>query len=140
MGLWDRVSEKRKQKKKNQDQDNEITKLKEKIEQGKNDKDKGDSKRKGKSTGAKGKQDDDDELRDALNRSGALIRREFDEGYGKLGTRFAIGDCESIVPNSSGILTDSHQTSPRTNFKAKSSRSNKPSSKSSRTHVSTNGH
>ncbi|KAF2011862.1 hypothetical protein BU24DRAFT_265296 [Aaosphaeria arxii CBS 175.79] len=81
MGLWDRVNEKRKQTKRDSKQDGEIKKLKEQIEQ----------------TEKRSKEREEqmrrrDEVGDNFERSGALIQRQYDEGYGHLGRRFAVGD------------------------------------------------
>lgn len=78
MGLWDRVSDRRKQKKVDTSQNDEIKQLRERVE--KAEKASKESKR------------GSDELGDNFERSGALIQRQFDEGYGRLGQRFAIGD------------------------------------------------
>lgn len=81
MGLWDRVSEKRKQNKKDTKQDGEIKKLREQVEQA--------EKRSKEREDQPGRRDD---VGNNFQQSGALIQREYDEGYGRLGRRFAIGD------------------------------------------------
>ncbi|KAF2478361.1 uncharacterized protein BDR25DRAFT_251131 [Lindgomyces ingoldianus] len=84
MGLWDRVNEKRRQKKRDSKQDSEIKLLREEIE--KKDKE------------SKEREDDrkkrpaQDDVGDSFERSGALIRRQYDEGYERLGRKFAVGD------------------------------------------------
>ncbi|KAH7195378.1 hypothetical protein ACKRZS_007122 [Fusarium odoratissimum] len=71
MGLWDRVKEKRKQAKRDTTQDEEIKKLKAQVEQNSRAR---------------------DEVEASFQRSGALINREFEDGYQRYGQRFAIGD------------------------------------------------
>ncbi|KAH7039876.1 uncharacterized protein B0I36DRAFT_3058 [Microdochium trichocladiopsis] len=81
MGLWDRVQDKRKQRKRDFKQDDEINKLKEQIEQAENRYQESQKQPQAK-----------DDVGASLARSGAMIRREFDEGYDQFGRRFAIGD------------------------------------------------
>ncbi|KAF5575107.1 hypothetical protein FPCIR_13300 [Fusarium pseudocircinatum] len=71
MGLWDRVKEKRKQAKRDTTQDEEIKKLKAQVEQNSRAR---------------------DEVEASFQRSGALINREFEDGYQRYGQRYAIGD------------------------------------------------
>lgn len=68
------------QKKKDDNQDGAIKKLEEKFEQM-----------------SKKKEDDSekDDLKDSLDKSGRLIKREYDVCYDRLGRRFAVGDSES---------------------------------------------
>lgn len=84
MGLWDRVNEKRKQKRRDIRQDDEIKKLCEQVE--------GAEKRYKEREAELRKRDD---VGDNFERSGALIQRQYDEGYGRLGRRFAMGDGKS---------------------------------------------
>lgn len=82
--MYERLS----QKKKDGAQDDAIKKLGEKIdEMKKND---------GGGNGGGGGQGQgkSDELRNSLDTSGVLIRREYDYGFDRLGRRFAIGDRE----------------------------------------------
>ncbi|KAF2195537.1 hypothetical protein K469DRAFT_681842 [Zopfia rhizophila CBS 207.26] len=84
MGLWDRVNEKRNQQKRDYKQDSEIKKLREQVEQAeKRSKERDDELQRRKLR---------DDVGDSFERSGALIRREFDDGYERLGRRFAVGD------------------------------------------------
>ncbi|KAI9150614.1 hypothetical protein HJFPF1_10389 [Paramyrothecium foliicola] len=82
IGLWDRVKARRKQTARDMDQDEEIRKLKAQVEEAEE----------------KARHPKDvyhparDRVGDSLERSGALISREFDDGYERLGRRFAIGD------------------------------------------------
>ncbi|KAF2791658.1 hypothetical protein K505DRAFT_326689 [Melanomma pulvis-pyrius CBS 109.77] len=81
MGLYDRVSEKRKQAKKDTRQDDEIKKLREQVSEAEKrgtDREKQPSRR--------------DDVGENLGMSGALIQRQYDEGYGRLGRKFAVGD------------------------------------------------
>ncbi|KAF4970394.1 hypothetical protein FZEAL_10049, partial [Fusarium zealandicum] len=78
MGLWDRIKERRKQQTRDTTQDEEIKKLKEKVE-----------KPKEKSQAIDRGRDD---VGLSFQKSGALISREFEDGYERLGRRFAIGD------------------------------------------------
>ncbi|KAI0123430.1 hypothetical protein BJ170DRAFT_587082 [Xylariales sp. AK1849] len=81
IGLWDRVNDRRKQKKRDTRQDDEIKQLKAQVENA------------GKEKAEKGnKSSNRDDVGDSLERSGALISREYDEGYARLGRRFAVGD------------------------------------------------
>ncbi|RSL90427.1 hypothetical protein CEP52_014576 [Fusarium oligoseptatum] len=70
IGLWDRVKERRKQNHRDTTQDEEIKKLKEQVE----------------------KEKETDEVSASLRKSSALISREFEDGYERLGRKFAIGD------------------------------------------------
>ncbi|SPJ79119.1 uncharacterized protein FTOL_07510 [Fusarium torulosum] len=81
MGLWDRVKEKRKQSKRDTTQDEEIKKLKAQVEENSKYKDR-----------ASERSRVSDEVEASFERSGALINREFEDGYQRYGRRFAIGD------------------------------------------------
>ncbi|KAK6834075.1 hypothetical protein PG987_008769 [Apiospora arundinis] len=76
MGLWDRVKDKRQQTKRDTEQDKEIKQLRKQRQL----------------PPLPPRRRREDEVAYALERSGALIGREFDEGYERLGRRFAIGD------------------------------------------------
>ncbi|KAK7402527.1 hypothetical protein QQX98_011735 [Neonectria punicea] len=83
MGLWDRVKEKRKQQHRDTTQDDDIKKLKayvERSEKRDNEQDRAIARR------------DRDEVGASFQRSGALISREFEDGYERLGRDFAVGD------------------------------------------------
>ncbi|RYP65472.1 hypothetical protein DL771_008299 [Monosporascus sp. 5C6A] len=89
MGLWDRVKQKRRDLK----QDDEIKALKDKIEAA--DKRSADAMRRlqhPQPAPPQFRDRDRDEVGESFERSGALIRREFDDGYERYGRRFAIGD------------------------------------------------
>lgn len=90
MGLWDRVMEKRQQSQRDTDQDKEIQQLKKQIEetQKKQEEPEQPPFRRGGGYDAHGYID----VADSLERSRALISREFDLGWERLGSRFAIGD------------------------------------------------
>lgn len=81
MGLWDRVNEKRKQRKTDNRQDNEMRLLREQVEKNTKAHEEQSKKR--------------DDLGNNFQMSGAMIQRQYDEGFGKLGQRFAIGDSTS---------------------------------------------
>lgn len=82
MGLWERVQDKRKQKKRDVKQDDEIKQLKEQVAQNKSRF----------LEGQRQQQGGGDEVGQSLARSGAMIRREFDDGYDQFGRGFAVGD------------------------------------------------
>lgn len=82
MGLWDRVSDKRKQKKTDGKQDTEIKQLRERVEKAEKASQEAQSRRR-------------DDVGDNFERSGMMIQRQYDEGYGRLGKRFAQGDSMS---------------------------------------------
>lgn len=86
IGLWDRVQDKRRQKRRDTKQDDEIAKLRTQVEEAERRSQEKESRPRGR------RGDDDDDLGYALERSGAAIGREFDEGYARLGRRFAVGD------------------------------------------------
>ncbi|ORY10207.1 hypothetical protein BCR34DRAFT_355579 [Clohesyomyces aquaticus] len=87
MGLWDRVNDKRRQKKRDTAQDSQIKELREQIEKTeKQSKEREETLQKRIDSGGR------DEVGDNFERSGALIRRQYDEGYERLGRRFAVGD------------------------------------------------
>ncbi|KPM37895.1 hypothetical protein AK830_g8679 [Neonectria ditissima] len=84
MGLWDRVKDKRKQQRRDTTQDDDIKKLKAYVERSeKREKEQG--------RAIEGSRDRD-EVAASFQRSGALISREFEDGYERLGRDFAIGD------------------------------------------------
>ncbi|RYP42290.1 hypothetical protein DL768_010378 [Monosporascus sp. mg162] len=89
IGLWDRVKQRRRDLK----QDGEIKALKDKIEAA--DKRSADAISRLQHPQPPPPQlrdRDRDEVGETLERSGALIRREFDDGYERYGRRFAVGD------------------------------------------------
>lgn len=98
MGLYDRVAEKREKRKqghRDTKQDGEIKKLQEQVaaaekrgqERGRRNQD---------SQGGGGGRDD---VGDNLGMSGAMIQRQYDEGYGRMGRKFAMGDSEWFLLN-----------------------------------------
>ncbi|KAI0197453.1 hypothetical protein EV127DRAFT_11273 [Xylaria flabelliformis] len=93
INLWDRMSERRKQQKKDAKQDDEIRKLKEQAAQAE-----GSNQKRGNEDGRRPHQskddieDEEEALSRSLERSEALIRREYNNGAGRLGKRFAVGD------------------------------------------------
>ncbi|KAF2108631.1 hypothetical protein BDV96DRAFT_256121 [Lophiotrema nucula] len=88
IGLWDRVAEKRRQKHKDTKQDDEIKKLKDQVESAeKKHKEKEEELNK-----RRDGRDRRDDVYENFDRSGMMIQRQFDEGYGRMGRRFAQGD------------------------------------------------
>ncbi|KAI1856566.1 hypothetical protein JX265_011525 [Neoarthrinium moseri] len=85
IGLWDRVADKRKQKKRDTKQDGEIAQLKSQIEQAEKRSKEAEDRMRDRDRGT-------DDVGYALQRSGAAISKEFDDGYARLGRRFAVGD------------------------------------------------
>lgn len=84
MGLWDRVKEKRKQATRDTTQDDEIKKLKAQVDRS--------ERRARENERARERSRDTDEVGASFRQSGALISREFEDGYERLGRKFAIGD------------------------------------------------
>ncbi|OCK73585.1 hypothetical protein K432DRAFT_430510 [Lepidopterella palustris CBS 459.81] len=89
LGLYETLNKRRNQRKTDSAQDTEIKKLKEQVEKA--------EKRNRKRSGSDSDSDcrrrpPRDDLAHSLHRSGALIRREFDDGYERLGRRYAVGD------------------------------------------------
>ncbi|KAH7320584.1 hypothetical protein B0I35DRAFT_390437 [Stachybotrys elegans] len=77
IALWERIKSSRKQGARDREQDQEIQKLKAQIEE---------------ATKKSGAGLAHDQLGGSFERSGKLISRAFDDGYERLGQRFAIGD------------------------------------------------
>ena len=94
MGLYERVQSSRNQGKRDSKQDSEIKQLRETIEKAEKrgrERDEDRDRMKRRLPGGD-RYDGRDDLGDNFQQSGALIQRQFDEGYGKLGRRFAEGD------------------------------------------------
>jgi len=97
MGLWERVQTTRNQGKRDLKQDSEIKQLRETIEKAEKrgrerDEDRERMKRRLPGGDRDGRDGGRDEIGDNFQQSGALIQRQFDQGYGRLGRRFAEGD------------------------------------------------
>ncbi|KAK8100402.1 hypothetical protein PG999_010776 [Apiospora kogelbergensis] len=116
IGLWDRVKDKRQQTKRDTEQDKEIKQLRKQVEDAEKQQNNRNQDQQNQSQYQQPQQQQpqqrccsgnrhsssrhrspprrrrEDEVAYALERSGALIGREFDEGYERLGRRFAIGD------------------------------------------------
>ncbi|KAK5627242.1 hypothetical protein RRF57_002957 [Xylaria bambusicola] len=92
INLWDRMSERRKQKKKDSKQDDEIRQLKEQIAQvdKRSQKPEADNNCRVQDNGTG--DDAGEALSRSLARSEALVRQEYNDGAGRLGKRFAMGD------------------------------------------------
>ncbi|KFA80075.1 hypothetical protein S40288_08222 [Stachybotrys chartarum IBT 40288] len=100
IGLWDRVKNRREQHKRDVEQDEEIKKLRSQIEEAEG-RNRGHGQRHRSLPPPRDRDWDRDwdsygpgrdYVGDSLERSGALISREFDDGYERLGRRFAVGD------------------------------------------------
>lgn len=89
MGLWDRVQDKRNQDRKDNTQDSEIKQLRERVEKA--------EKRSKKRNDSRERDESEDRFDRSAKKSMAKIQREFDEGYGRFGGRFAQGDSESTT-------------------------------------------
>ncbi|KAI5919086.1 hypothetical protein F4810DRAFT_688800 [Camillea tinctor] len=84
IGLWDRINERQRQKRRDTKQDDEIRKLQDQVNKaGKQNKEHEDG---------LSRQPREDDLCRSLERSGALIMRQYDQGLERLGRRYAIGD------------------------------------------------
>ena len=80
MNLYDAVQQRKKQKKTDSKQDDELKSLRERV-------DKAEQR-------AKDKERERDDYGQNFQQASALIQRQYDEGYGRLGSRFAMGDSE----------------------------------------------
>lgn len=90
MGLWERVQDRReshKQKQRDKKQDGEIKQLREKFEQAQKSADG----RQHEVNDFKGRSGRDDPGEN-FERDRMMIQRTYDEGYGRMGSRFAHGD------------------------------------------------
>ncbi|KAI1750049.1 hypothetical protein F4782DRAFT_258328 [Xylaria castorea] len=100
INLWDRMSERRKQQKKDAKQLKEQTALPE-----------GPNQKRGNEDGRRPRpskddnEDDEEALGRSLERSEALIRREYNNGAGRLGKRFAVGDLLSENQLQAQVIT-----------------------------------
>ncbi|KAI0140548.1 hypothetical protein GGR57DRAFT_487742 [Xylariaceae sp. FL1272] len=94
IGLWDRISERRKQKHRDTKQDDEIQRLQEKVARAESR-----GQRRVEDRHPRFEDDDGcDELGRSLVKSTTMIRREYNEAIERLGKQFAIGD----------MLTENH--------------------------------
>jgi uncharacterized membrane protein YheB (UPF0754 family) len=82
MGLYERLDQKRKQKKVDSGQNDKIKELQKQIKEV-------EERSKGNAKSAR-----EDALRDSLQESGPLIRREYNRDFARLGNKFAVGDGE----------------------------------------------
>ncbi|KAF2742682.1 hypothetical protein M011DRAFT_412111 [Sporormia fimetaria CBS 119925] len=82
MGLWDRVNEKRKQRHRDDRQNDEIRQLREQVERNEKRYKEDEERRRNRP----------EDLGQNFQMSGAMIQRTYDEGFGRLGRRFAMGD------------------------------------------------
>jgi len=88
MGLYEAVSKKRAQRKRDTGQDEEIKKLKDRVEAAdKRERERDDDRSRSRSRGPRR-----DDFADSLDRSGAMIQRQYEQAYELLGRRFAVGD------------------------------------------------
>jgi len=92
MGLYETIAKKRHQRKRDTGQDEEIKKLKERVEAAdKREKERDDDRDDGRRRGSP-RLGPRDEFAESLDRSGAMIQRQYEQGYERLGRRFAVGD------------------------------------------------
>ena len=95
MNLYDAVQQRKKQKKTDSKQNDELESLRKRVDQAEH----------------RGKDKDRDNQQDDygrnLQQASALIQRQYDEGYGRLGNRFAMGDSKPFKPGYSygSVLT-----------------------------------
>ncbi|KAF2711318.1 hypothetical protein K504DRAFT_427599 [Pleomassaria siparia CBS 279.74] len=87
MGLYERIADKRKQGKKDSKQDEDIKKLQNAEKHGREG-----ARESWKDTW---RDHDGDDVGDNLGMAGVMIQRQYEEGYGRLGRRFAIGDTQT---------------------------------------------
>jgi hypothetical protein len=118
MGLWERVSDKRqqhRQKQRDTKQDGEIKELKKQFEEA--------QKR------ADGRQQEIDRLKNGggrddvgnnFERDGMMVQRMYDQGYGRMGSRFAQGDGKLIALENwyKTDPTHSHRREQTTSYKS----------------------
>ena len=105
--LYERLREKQKQEKKDEGQNQEIKLLKEKVDSLKKKKSRSDDsdssdderyrRKRSRSRRRSRNRLSRDNLLEYLDRSPALIRREYDQGYDRWGQRFAAGDGTSHI-------------------------------------------
>lgn len=87
MGLWDKVKERRKQSHRDSTQDDEIKQLRSRVDTFEAKSSRGRSRSRSVSDAPSR-----DEVGTSFQNSGALIRREFDDGVERYGQQFAVGD------------------------------------------------
>lgn len=99
MGLYESIAKKRAQRKRDYGQDEEIKKLKEQVEKTeKREREREQEDRKDHRRASPPRSGDRDDFADSLDRSGAMIQRQYEQGYERLGRRFAVGDSTSYCP------------------------------------------
>jgi hypothetical protein len=86
LGLYERVGQKRKQQKTDSKQDTKIQELEAQVKKAEEN-----SKKKSSGNNQKSRPD---AVEDSLERSGPMIKREYERDFARLGDRFASGDCE----------------------------------------------
>ena len=92
MGFWDKVKDRRKQQRRDTTQDDEIKQLKSRVDSFEKQ---GRGRDRDERSVSRSRADSDwssDEVGYSFEKSGALIRREFDDGYQRYGQKFAVGD------------------------------------------------
>lgn len=88
MNLYDAVQQRKKQKKTDSKQDDELDALRKRVDQAEKRADEKEKERDSRR----------DEYGQNFQQSSALIQRQYDEGYGRLGSRFAMGDSKFCPP------------------------------------------
>ncbi|KAF2877744.1 hypothetical protein BDV95DRAFT_480258 [Massariosphaeria phaeospora] len=86
MGLWDGIN-KRRQSKRDSRQDDEVKKLREAVEKNTKNREAEAPRRRDRD-----RERDRDDVGETFERSGAMIQRQYDEGFGRMGRKFAMGD------------------------------------------------
>ena len=84
MNLYDAVQQRKKQKRTDSKQDDELKALRERVERAEEK-----AERRERSPRR-------DEYGRNFEQASALVQRQYDEGYGRLGSRFAMGDSKSL--------------------------------------------
>lgn len=86
MNLYDAVQQRKKQKKTDSKQDDELQALRSRVEKAE------------KRVEENERNPRRDDYGHNFQQASALIQRQYDEGYGRLGSRFAMGDSTSLPP------------------------------------------
>ncbi|KAF7563555.1 hypothetical protein G7046_g562 [Stylonectria norvegica] len=104
IGLWDKVKDRRQQQRRDTSQDDKIKQIEARLEDsekrsrarsmsmGRRPRDRSVESSRSGHRGSDHRGSDRDEVGDSFQRSGALISREFEDGYERLGRKFAVGD------------------------------------------------
>ena len=88
INLYERVAERRNQKHRDSGQDAKIRELERRADEAKAERDK--------------HRENNKDLRKSLADGGSMVRREYEQDFKRLGSRFAEGDCTSTTATSAG--------------------------------------